>query len=60
MADLVTHDRPIFNIQNICGHKSETMWYVELKIIMSDKHHRYSKHTKFCQNLRGSLQFFRD
>ena len=27
---------------------------------MSDKHHRHSKHTKFRQNLRGSLQFFSD
>ena len=36
------------------------MWCMELKIGMSDKHHRHSKHTKFCQNLRGSLQFFVD
>jgi len=31
------------------------MWYMELKISMSDKHHRHSKHTKFHQNLRGGL-----
>jgi len=48
------------NSQNICGHKSETMWCMELKIGMSDKHHRYSKHTKFHKNLRRSLQFFGD
>ena len=41
MADFVTHVRPIFN-ENICGHKSETMWFVELKISMSDKDNRYS------------------
>ena len=29
------------------------MWCMELKIGMSDKHHRYSKNTKFRQNLRG-------
>ena len=33
---------------------------MQLKIGMSDKHHRHSKHTKFRQNLRGSLQFFGD
>ena len=33
---------------------------VQLKISMSDKHHRHSEHTKFHQNLRGSLQFFGD
>jgi len=30
------------------------MWCMELKIGTSEKH------TKFCQNLRGSLQFFGD
>ena len=61
MVDFVTHVRPIFkwNIQNICGHKSETMWCMELKIGMSDKHHGHSKHTKFCQNLRGVLTILR-
>jgi len=34
------------------------MWCMELEISMSDKHYRHYKHTKFCQNLRGSLQFF--
>ena len=58
MVDFVTHIRPI-NIQNICGHKSETMWCMELKIGMSDKHHRHSKHTKFRQNLRGVLTILR-
>jgi len=43
-----------WNIQN-CGHKSETMWCMGLKICMGDKHHRYYKHTKFCQNLKGDL-----
>ena len=37
------------NIQNICGHKSETMWYMELKISMGDKIHKYYKHTKFVK-----------
>ena len=41
MVDFVTHVR-----QNICGHKSETMWCMELKISMSDKHHWPSKYTK--------------
>ena len=36
------------------------MWCGGLKISRSDKHHRYSKHTKFHQNLRGYLQFFGD
>ena len=31
------------------------MWYVGLKIGMSDKHHRYYKHIKFQQNLRRVL-----
>ena len=29
------------------------MWCIELKIGMSDKHHRHFKHTKFRQNLNG-------
>ena len=49
------HTNILWNIQKICGHKSETMWCMELEISMSDRHY---KHTKFCQNLRGSLQFF--
>ena len=60
MIDFVTHVRPIFfmkNIQNICGHKSETMWCMELKVGMSDKHHRHSNNTKFHQNLL-QFQFF--
>ena len=36
------------------------MWCVELKISTNDKHHKHSKHTKFRQNLRGSLQFYGD
>ena len=48
------------NIQNICGHKSETMECIELKICMSDKHHRYYKHTKFRQNPRGDPKFLVD
>jgi len=52
MVNFVTHVRPIFyemfkvfvvTNQKLC----------ELKIGMSDKHHRHSKHTKFRQNLRG-------
>jgi len=59
MVDFVTH--VLWNTYfNICGHKSETMWYMELKNGKSDKHLRHFKHTKFCQNLRGSLQFFGD
>ena len=33
---------------------------MELKICMSDKHHRYYKHTKFRQNLRGDPKFLVD
>ena len=33
---------------------------MELKICMSDKHHRYYKHTKFCQNPRGDSKFLVD
>ena len=43
--------------KSICGHKSETMGCMELKIFMSDKHHRYYKHIKFCQNPRGDPKF---
>ena len=33
---------------------------MELKICMSDKHHRYYKHTKFRQNPRGDPKFLVD
>ena len=33
---------------------------MELKICMSDKHHRYYKHTKFHQNPRGDPKFLVD
>ena len=33
---------------------------MELKICMSDKHHRYYKHAKFRQNLRGDPKFLVD
>ena len=33
---------------------------MELKIFMSDKHHRYYKHTKFRQNPRGDPKFLVD
>ena len=36
------------------------MGCMELKICMSDKHHRYYKHTKFCQNPRGDPKFLVD
>ena len=36
------------------------MEYMELKICMSDKHHRYYKHTKFRQNPRGDPNFLVD
>ena len=36
------------------------MWCMELKICTSDKHHRYYKHTKFRQNLRGDPKFLVD
>ena len=35
----------IFKI--FCGHKSETMRHMGLKICMDDKTHRYYKYTKF-------------
>ena len=54
MVDFVTHIWPIFN-EIFKIFVSETMWYMELKISTSDKHHRHSKCTKFCQNLRGIL-----
>ena len=33
---------------------------MELKFCMSDKHHRYYKHTKFRQNPRGDPKFLVD
>ena len=36
------------------------MGCMELKICMSDKHHRYYKHTKFRQNPRGDPKFLVD
>jgi len=45
------------NIQNICGHKSETMWCMGLKLCMGDEHHMYYEHTKFCE---VTLQFLVD
>ena len=33
---------------------------IELKICMSDKHHRYYEHTKFRQNPRGDPKFLVD
>ena len=33
---------------------------LELKICMSDKHHRYYKHTKFRQNPRGDPKLLVD
>jgi len=48
------------NIQNICGYKSETIWYMGLKICMGDKTHRYYKHTRFHQNPRGDSKFLVD
>ena len=36
------------------------MGCMELKICMSDKHHRYYKHTKFCQNPGGDPKFLVD
>ena len=48
MVDFVTH--VLWNTYfNICGHKSETMWYMELKNGKSDKHLRHFKHTKFVK-----------
>ena len=40
-----------------CGHKSEIMRYMGLKICMGDKTHRYYKCTKFRQNPRGDPKF---
>ena len=31
------------------------MWCMGPKVGMGGEHHRYYKHTKFCQNLRGDL-----
>ena len=50
----------IGNIQNICGHKSETMWCMGPKVGMGGKHHKYYKHTKFRQNPRGEPKFLVD
>ena len=36
------------------------MWCMRLKIGMGDEHQGYSKHSKFHQNLRGTLQFLVD
>jgi len=36
------------------------MRYMELKICMGDKAHRYYKYTKFRQNLRGDPKFLVD
>ena len=46
--------------QNICGHKSETMRCMWLKVGMGDEHHRYYKHTKFRQSPRGDPKFLAD
>jgi len=47
-------------LRNICGHKSETMQCIRLKIGMGGKYHKYYKHTKFCQNPRGDPKFLVD
>ena len=61
VVDFVTQNGQIFlNIQNICGHKSETMWCMWSKVSMGSKHHRYYKHTKFCQNPSGDPKFLVD
>ena len=56
---IMFRDGPIFH-ENICGHKSETMGCMELKIDMNEKHHRYYKNTKFQQNPRGDPKFLVD
>ena len=50
-------DQFSLNIQNICGHKSETMRCMWSKVGMGGEHHRYYKHTKFCLNPRGDPKF---
>jgi len=62
MVDFITQNGPIFhkNIQNICGHKSETMWCMWSKVGIGGEHHRYYKHTKFHQNPRGDPKFLVD
>jgi len=63
MIDFVTHVRPIFlwNIQNICGHKSETMWCVELKKSAWVISTMGTLNTpSFVKIWGGSLQFFVD
>ena len=61
-VNFITRDGPNFHeiFKNICGHKSETMECMDLKICMSDKHHRYYKHSKFRQNPRGDPKFLVD
>ena len=49
-----------WNIQNIYGHKSETMWCMRLNIGMGDEHQGYYKHTKFGQIRGVTLRFFGD
>jgi len=41
--------------QNICGHKSEIMWCMGLKICVSDEHH-----TVGTTNTINFVQFFVD
>jgi len=52
----VTEDRAIFHkISNILWSQIRNYVVMGLKICMGDEHHRYYKHTKFCQNPRGNL-----
>ena len=53
-------DQFLWTIQNICGHKSETMWCMWSKVGMGGEHHRYYKHNKFHQNPRGDPKFLVD
>ena len=46
--------------QNICGHKSETIWCMWTNIGMGGEHHRHYKHNYFCRNLRVDSKFFID
>ena len=43
-----------------CGHKSETMRCMWLKVNVGGEHHSYYKHAKFHQNSRGDLKFLVD
>ena len=58
--DFVSADGPIIFHEILKIFVVVNQWCMELKICTSDKCHRYYKHTKFCQNLRGDPKFLVD